>query len=137
MSLKSYRELDVWRDGMDLVELVYALARTWPADGRFGLISQVRRASVSIPANIAEGYGRRSRGEYLQFLGIASGSLAEVETFLILAVRLRYSTREQSEPVWEVSQRLGKRLSQLRARLADTPNPIPQTRTRLAAGGPA
>lgn len=122
---------------MDLVELVYALARGWPDDERFGLISQIRHASLSIPANIAEGYGRRSRGEYLQFLGIASGSLAEVETFLILAVRLRYSTREQTEPVWEVSQRSGKRLGQLRARLAETPNPIPQTPVRIASGGSA
>lgn len=75
---------------MDLVETVYRLSRTWPDHELYGLVSQARRASVSVPANIAEGAGRRSTGEFIQFVGIARGSLAEPETLLILANRLEY-----------------------------------------------
>ena len=79
------RDLACWRNAMDLVKAVYAVTKQWPADERFGLTSQVRRASVSVPANIAEGHGRFSKREFLHHLSIASGSLREVETLLEVA----------------------------------------------------
>lgn len=88
--IQNHRDLKVWQISMDLVETVYRLSRTWPNHELYGLVSQARRASVSVPANIAEGAGRRSTGEFLQFVGIARGSLAELETLLILANRLEY-----------------------------------------------
>lgn len=87
--LRTYRDLLVWQKAMELAEQVYALSVTFPPDERFGLTSQLRRAAVSVPANIAEGYGRNSRGEYLQHLGISRGSLRETETLLLLSERLK------------------------------------------------
>ncbi|WP_298744432.1 four helix bundle protein [uncultured Brevundimonas sp.] len=81
----SYRDLQVWRKAMDWVEAIYEATAHWPRDERFGLISQIRRASVSVASNIAEGAARRSTGEFVQFLGMSRGSLAEAETQLILA----------------------------------------------------
>ena len=88
--VKSYRDLEVWRRGMDLVELVYEITKPFPSDERFGLTAQLRRAAVSIPSNIAEGWGRNGRKEFRNFLKIARGSLTEVETQLIVAWRLGY-----------------------------------------------
>jgi four helix bundle protein len=119
MALQNYRELEVWQCGMDLVELVYTLTRSFPDDEKFGVISQLRRAAVSIPANIAEGYGRSHRGDYLRHLSIARGSLCEVETLLILAGRLRFMTREELNPAWTLCQRIGKMLRILIRSLAD------------------
>lgn len=86
----SYRDLRVWREALDWVEAVYEATAHWPRDERFGLISQVRRAAVSVASNIAEGAARRTTGEFIQFLGMARGSLAEAETQLIVAERLSY-----------------------------------------------
>lgn len=87
---QNHRGLKVWQISVDLVETIYRLTREWPSHELYGLVSQVRRASVSVPANIAEGAGRRSTGEFVQFVGIARGSLAEVETLLVVAGRLGY-----------------------------------------------
>ena len=87
---KDYRELIVWQKAMELVEMVYRLVRVFPADERFRLCDQLSRAVVSIPSNIAEGNGRESKAEYARFLGIARGSLYEVETQLEIAKRLGY-----------------------------------------------
>jgi four helix bundle protein len=92
-AIQSYRDLSVWQLGTDIAEHVYRLTREFPADERFGLISQLRRAAASVPANIAEGNARASTKEYLQHLSIAVGSLAEIETFLDLANRLSYAQR--------------------------------------------
>ena len=88
-SIRSYRDLKVWQKSMDLTVRTYEITRGFPSEERYGLTSQMRRSAASVPANIAEGRERRSTGEFLQFLGIARGSLAELETFLTLSERLR------------------------------------------------
>ncbi len=93
--IKSHRDLLVWQKGMDLVVAVYALSKAFPKDELFGLTSQTRRAAASVPANIAEGQGRRSKAEFRQFLGNARGSLLELDTHLELALRLGYCTHEE------------------------------------------
>ena len=90
-SIKSYRDLLVWQKSMDLAQSIYSITARYPPEERFGLTAQMRRAAVSIPSNIAEGSSRNSTGEYLNFLGIARGSLAELETQLMLAERLSLS----------------------------------------------
>jgi four helix bundle protein len=102
---------------MAWLEAVYRVSRTWPSDERFGLISQVRRASVSIAANIAEGAGRRTTGDFLQFVAIARGSLAEAETLLLIASRLSFTPQEQLAPLLEEARELGSMLSGLAASL--------------------
>lgn len=86
--MESFREFQTWQEAMTLAEMVYKVTEQMPKEEAYGMRRQARNASTSIPANIAEGYGRHHRGEYLQFLGIASGSLTELETLLELSVRL-------------------------------------------------
>jgi len=88
--MKSHRDLEVWKKAMELAREVYALTKGFPADERFGLTNQVRRAVVSVASNIAEGAARGSHAEFIRFLRIALGSLAEVETQLLLATDLGY-----------------------------------------------
>ena len=89
-SLKSYQELIAWKKSMDLAEQVYRVTRTFPKEELYGLTSQVRRAAVSVPSNIAEGQSQSSTSDFLRFLAIARGSLAELETQLLLATRVGY-----------------------------------------------
>ncbi len=126
--LQSYRDLDVWQKAIELVEAVYRMTEGFPNDERFGLTSQMRRAAVSVPSNIAEGYGRRSRGEYRQLLGVANGSLKELETQIVIAGRLQFASKDQARPAWELAQDVGKLLHKLQASLRpkpDTLNPTP------------
>jgi len=102
---------------MDWAEAVYRLSDAWPRHERFDLTSQTRRAAVSIAANIAEGAGRRTTGEFLQFLGIARGSLAEAETLLRLSERLGYTPPEVLEQRLAELDRIGRMLSGLAAKL--------------------
>ena len=88
---RPHYRLEVWRDAMNLVEAVYAFSSDFPDNERFGLTSQLRRAAVSVPSNIAEGAARRSTAEYLRFLSIARGSLSELDTQLQIATRLRFT----------------------------------------------
>jgi four helix bundle protein len=125
MPLKTYRELEAWKKGIELVEAIYLLCKTMPAEERFGLISQIQRAAVSIPANIAEGYGRTHRGEYVHHLSIARGSLMELETHLTVIVRLGMVTREQATIAWSLCQEVGKLLGGLIASLQRPPMPKP------------
>ncbi len=124
MPLKSYRDLEAWEVSMQLVEQVYGLAALLPGAEKFGLTSQLRRAVVSIPANIAEGYGRMHRGDYLHHLSIALASLAEVETLLTLCVRLNMINRETMLPAWNLAQSTGKLLTALHRALRK-PDPKP------------
>ena len=91
-----HKELDVWKKGMDLVEAVYSFSKVLPASENYGLTSQIRRASVSIPSNIAEGAARKGDKELLQFINIAIGSLAEVETQYLLIIRLKLAEEDDN-----------------------------------------
>ena len=115
--IRSYRDLLVWQKAMAWTEAAYRLTSRWPSDERFGLISQLRRSSVSVAANIAEGAGRRSTGEFLQFLGIARGSLAEAETLVLLSVRLGYSTERDVNGLLEQADEISRMSAALIATL--------------------
>ncbi len=92
MGVKSYKDLIVWQKSIDLVKEIFLLTKAFPATEVYGLTSQLRRASVAIPSNIAEGSGRRSAKEYAYFYSIAYGSALEVETQIIIAKELRFAT---------------------------------------------
>ena len=111
--IKSYRDLEVWQVAMDLSEMVYELTSKLPSEELFGLKSQARRSVVSIPSNIAEGRARKGKAEFLHHLSIARGSLAELETQLLLTVRLKFIARESLAPVWAKAQSVGKLLTAL------------------------
>ena len=120
MAIQSYRELEVWKISMDLVVAIYNLCSLLPQDEKYGLVSQLRRASVSVPANIAEGYGRIHRGEYIHHLAIARGSLMELETLLLIVSRVELASDEQIKESWELSQRSGQMLTKLINSLKNT-----------------
>jgi four helix bundle protein len=90
MTWRAHRELPVWKASMDLVEAFYVATRSFPKDETFGLTSQIRRASISVPANIAEGAARKTTAELIQFLYVANGSLSELDTHLELSHRIGY-----------------------------------------------
>jgi len=112
-SLKSYRDLLVWQKGIDLVVIAYKATTGFPKSETYGLISQIRRAATSIPANIAEGYGRGSRKEYLQFLMVAQGSLKELETHFIVSEKLSYLTAAQKDRLLSQTDELRRMLGNL------------------------
>ena len=112
-SLNSYRELVVWQKSIDLAGKIYSITRNYPVEEKFGIISQMRRAATSIPANIAEGQARRNTGEFLQSLGIARGSLAELETFLILSANLGFLATPDSENLLSACAEISKMLNAL------------------------
>lgn len=118
MLVKSYKDLIVWQKAMDLVQLVYQATKIFPKEELYGLTNQVRRAVVSIPSNIAEGQARQSSAEFKNFLSIARGSLAEVETQLLIAMRLGYLNQEQLAPIMAVHREISKMLPALMAKLA-------------------
>lgn len=107
-TLKTYKELKVWQRCMALVAKVYALSSSFPSEEKFGLTSQIRRSAISIPSNIAEGWGRLTSKSYLQFLRVARGSLFELETQLEIAVMVGYcnSVDEISRGITEISKML-------------------------------
>ncbi len=115
--LKSYQDLEVWKKSIELAESVYQISTRFPPEERFGVTSQVRRTAVSVAANIAEGAERHGTGEFLQFLGIASGSLAELETILILVHRLQMVTSEQAARLLEQAAEVGRLLNGLKRSL--------------------
>lgn len=112
-TIRSYRDLRVWQGGMDLAEQCYLLTKTFPKEELYALTNQIRRAAVSVPANIAEGYGRESKGEYIQFLRVAQGSLKELETHLLLAVRVNLTNELAVQPILQQSDSLGRQLHSL------------------------
>lgn len=118
--MQSFRDLIVWQRSTDLVSEIYRVTKKFPKDELFALTNQMRRATVSIPANISEGYARKHRNEYLQFLRIAFGSGAELETYLVLSRNLGYldsSELKKSEALLdEVMRMLNKLISSLVAK---------------------
>ena len=108
--MAAYTDLKVWQTSMDMVETIYALTARFPREELYGLTSQMRRASVSVPSNIAEGYGRDQPGYILQFLRIALGSTRELETQLLLAVRLKFASDQDSEMARMQCDQVGKML---------------------------
>jgi four helix bundle protein len=117
--VKTFKDLMVWQEAMNLVEMIYIQTKTFPKEEMYGLTSQIRRVAVSIPANIAEGNGRGSRKEYLRFLSIANGSMKELETHLLIAERLRILTKEISEQMQAQLQLVGRLLTALRKSLKE------------------
>lgn len=115
--ISSYRDLLVWQKSMDLVVSSYDIAKRLPHQENYGLISQIQRAAVSTPANIAEGHGRRHRGDYLHHLSMARGSLLELETHLLISVRLAYVQSEDIEAVLGLADEVGRMISGLIQRL--------------------
>ena len=113
-----YSELVVWQKAMDLVTAIYKITSSFPADERFGLTSQVRRAAVSIPSNIAEGQGRKSTGAYINHLSIAYGSLMELETQIQIALRLNFVGAEETSILLIQTNEIGKMLSGLKNSLS-------------------
>lgn len=112
-SIQSYRDLIVWQRGVELSLDLYRCTGDFPADERFGLVSQLRRAAVSVPSNIAEGYGRGSKQDYLRFLKVARGSLFELETQMTIACRLGYLREQLFDRLDELSKEVGRVLSGL------------------------
>jgi four helix bundle protein len=110
---ESYRDLIVWRKGMDLVTEIYRVTRCFPRDELYGLTNQLRRAAVSVPSNIAEGQARFSRKEFHHFLSQARGSLVEIETQLSIAENLGYLAPNHTRPLFEKVSELGRVLNGL------------------------
>ncbi|MEM6854828.1 MAG: four helix bundle protein [Planctomycetota bacterium] len=111
--MQGYRGLIAWQKSMELCESVYQLCSQLPESERFGLISQMQRAAVSIPSNIAEGYGRGAGKDYAKHLRYARGSLAELETQIELTVRCDQLKRDQVKPAWILTRDVGKLLTRL------------------------
>jgi len=130
---KHYKDLLIWQKGMDLSKQVYRLTAGFPTEERFGLTSQLRRAAVSIPSNIAEGQARQGTKEFLQFLSHTQGSLAEVETQLLLAVELLFATKEDVEPSLKELDELQKMIVALRRKLSSH-SPLVTRHSPLAVG---
>ncbi len=106
----SYKELVAWQRAVELTVAIYKLTTSFPTDERFGLTNQLRRASVSIASNIAEGYGRSTKGEYVLFLGHARGSKCEVETQLVIAGALGFGSEEQRQQAVNLADEVGRML---------------------------
>ena len=117
MSVQSYRQLIVWQKAISLAKQCYQVTRSFPKEELFGLTSQIRRASASVPANIAEGQGRSHTKEYLNHLSIARGSLFEVETHLILSQEVGLLSKENLAELLMLSDEIGRMLSGLRKSL--------------------
>jgi four helix bundle protein len=130
-SVRSFRDLRVWQRAMDLAELVYEATRGLPEEEMYGLTSQMRRCAVSIASNISEGHSRQTRDEYIQFLGNARGSLAELYTQATLATRLKKFKQSNASCLEERITEVGRLLNALRKSLIgpaakkSSPNPNP------------
>jgi four helix bundle protein len=114
----SYKDLLVWQRSMDLVETVYRLTAIFPSAEQWGLVSQMRRATISVPSNIAEGYGRQATGEYRHHLSIARGSLLEMETQVLLSKRLGYVQAADSDTVLKEIEEISRMLATLVSKLS-------------------
>jgi four helix bundle protein len=128
MQIKSFRDLRVWQAGIELVQAVYVITSNFPRHELYGLASQIQRAAVSVPSNIAEGHARESTKEYLQHLSIAQASLAELETQIEIAKKLKYISEDDASRLFENISSLGRQLSALR-------NALTNSKARTASPG--
>ena len=117
MSVRDYRDLLVWQKGIELAKCIYSITKSFPSEEKFGLVSQMRRAAVSVPSNIAEGQARASTGEFKQFLSYSEGSVAELDTQLTLCVELGFTDSTGIEASNALVQELRKMLNALRRSL--------------------
>ncbi len=113
MAVRDYRDLIVWQKAMDLVELLYRRTKSFPREELYGLTSQMRRAAVSIPSNIAEGQARRTTRDFMHFLSIARGSLKELETQIIISHRLDYMNGTQQSELVDLTEEISRLISGL------------------------
>ena len=120
--MRDYKDLISWQRSMQLAEEIYRLTKLLPKEESYGLVSQLRRAAVSVPSNIAEGY-REPSAEYIRFLRIARGSLYEIETQLYLCNTLHYITQDNLETTLSLSAEVGKMLNTMLHRLSNQRNP--------------
>lgn len=118
-NVRSHRDLIVWQKAVDLAVLIYDLVKTFPPNERYGFTSQLTRAATAVSANIAEGNARGSRREYAHFVGIARGSLMEVDSYLTIATRIGYITDQQAQPLFDLITEISKMLRALRNRLLE------------------
>lgn len=107
-TINSYKDLIAWQKAIELVTLIYQATREFPVEERFGIVSQLNRASVSVPSNIAEGWGRQTAGNYTQFLRTARGSLMEIETLLIISRNLEFLPASKYEQLSEKVEEAGR-----------------------------
>ena len=115
---QSYKDLVVWQKGIELAKLIYKVTAQFPGEEKFGLVSQMRRAAVSIPSNIAEGQARHTTGEFIQFISHGEGSVAELETQIILAVELKFCAKNAVLSACELLDEIRRMLNGLRRKLA-------------------
>jgi four helix bundle protein len=123
-TIRDYRDLIVWKEAMDIAEQVYLLTRAFPREEMFGMTSQMRRCAASVPANIAEGFGRAQRRTFVQFLRIAQGSLKELETHAALCGRVGLLPGEELAKLEDQCARLGKRLVSFVRSLGSSTGPL-------------
>jgi four helix bundle protein len=116
-TIRSHRDLEVWQTAISLIQDTYRLTDSFPKQEMYGLMSQMRRSSISIAANIAEGYARDSTRDYLRFLAIASGSVRELDTYFTVCVKLEFVTGQDVEKLEALANSVGRMLTNLRAAL--------------------
>ena len=114
---RSYKDLVVWQKGIALAKLVYRLTESFPSAEKFGIVAQMRRAAVSIPSNIAEGQARRTTGEFVQFISHAEGSVAELDTQLILSIELKFCSGTATDSTFAFISEIRRMLNALRRKL--------------------
>ncbi len=118
--INSFRELIVWQKAMDFVVLVYEYSNLFPIEERYGLTSQIRKSAVGVPSNMAEGYGRRSSGDYVRFLNISLGSLNECLTQTEIALRIKYLAENDFQNIFERGEEISKMLISLINKIEQT-----------------
>ena len=122
VNLQSVRDLKIWQKAINLVEACYKLSATLPREERFGLTSQIRRAATSVPANIAEGFGRWNAPDFARFLAISSGSLRELETHLVIVQRLGFAPTDSVDTLLRLTEDLSRMLYRMRQRILSNGN---------------
>jgi four helix bundle protein len=120
-STRSYKDLVVWQKGIGLAKIIYRITQGFPTQERFGLVTQMRRAAVSIPSNVAEGQARHTTGEFIQFISHAEGSLAELDRQLLLAVELQFCRDSDAAPSFQLVEEQRRMLNALRRKLMARP----------------